>query len=92
MGWRSRSSASGAPGDRGIGPARTSPATWDRFAESLRFAGVGDGFGALRDAIAEAREELGEEAAVLYYLSLPPAAAAGTVEALGGPASARARG
>jgi glucose-6-phosphate 1-dehydrogenase len=60
-----------------------SPATWDPFADSLRFAGVGDGFGPLRDAVAEAREELGEEAAVLYYLSLPPAAAAGTVEALG---------
>jgi glucose-6-phosphate 1-dehydrogenase len=60
-----------------------SPATWDPFAESLRFAGVGDGFEALGEEIARAREELGEEAGVLYYLSLPPRAAHGTVEQLG---------
>src|SRR3954454_15986573 len=29
-----------------------SPATWDPFADSLRFAGVGDGFGPLADAVA----------------------------------------
>jgi glucose-6-phosphate 1-dehydrogenase len=60
-----------------------SPATWDPFAESLRFAGVGDGFDALGEAIAEAREELDGEAGLLYYLSLPPKAAAGTVGQLG---------
>jgi glucose-6-phosphate 1-dehydrogenase len=60
-----------------------SPATWDPFADSLRFAGVGDGFDALGEAVAAAREELGGEARVLYYLSLPPGAAAGTVKALG---------
>ncbi|HEX4669855.1 MAG TPA: glucose-6-phosphate dehydrogenase [Solirubrobacterales bacterium] len=60
-----------------------SPATWDPFAESLRFIGVGDGFGELGEAVADAREELGEEAGLLYYLSLPPKAAAGTVEQLG---------
>jgi glucose-6-phosphate 1-dehydrogenase len=60
-----------------------SPATWDPFAESLRFVGVGDGFGALGDAIVEAREELGGEAGLLYYLSLPPRAAHATVEQLG---------
>jgi glucose-6-phosphate 1-dehydrogenase len=60
-----------------------SPATWDPFAESLRFVGVGEGFDALGEAVAGAREELGGEARVLYYLSLPPGAAAGTVEALG---------
>jgi glucose-6-phosphate 1-dehydrogenase len=60
-----------------------SPATWDPFADSLRFAGVGDGFDALGEAVAAAQEELGGEARVLYYLSLPPGAAAGTVEALG---------
>jgi glucose-6-phosphate 1-dehydrogenase len=59
-----------------------SPATWDPFAESLRFAGVGDGFGALAEAVARAREELGGEAGLLYYLSLPPQAAHGTVEQL----------
>jgi glucose-6-phosphate 1-dehydrogenase len=60
-----------------------SPATWDPFAESLRFVGIGDGFDALGDAVASAREELGDEASLLYYLSLPPNATAGTVEALG---------
>jgi glucose-6-phosphate 1-dehydrogenase len=60
-----------------------SPATWNPFAESLRFVGVGDGFGALADAVAEARAELGGNPRVLYYLSLPPGATAGTIEALG---------
>ena len=60
-----------------------SPATWDPFAESLRFAGVGDGFGELAGAVAAAREELGGEAGLLYYLSLPPSAMHRTVEALG---------
>jgi glucose-6-phosphate 1-dehydrogenase len=60
-----------------------SPATWDPFADSLRFVGVGDGFEPLAAAVAAAREELGGDARVLYYLSLPPAATAGTVEALG---------
>ena len=60
-----------------------SPATWEPFAESLRFVGVGDGFGALGEAVSAAREELGGEPGVLYYLSLPPSAMAATVEALG---------
>jgi glucose-6-phosphate 1-dehydrogenase len=60
-----------------------SPATWDPFAESLRFAGVGNGFDELSEAVADAREELGGDAGLLVYLSLPPKAAAGTVEALG---------
>ena len=60
-----------------------SPATWDPFAESLRFAAVGDGFGELAETVSEAREELGQDAGLLYYLSLPPKAAAGTVAQLG---------
>jgi glucose-6-phosphate 1-dehydrogenase len=60
-----------------------SPATWDPFAESLEFVAVGGGFEALGDAVSEAREELGGEAGLLYYLSLPPNAAAGTIERLG---------
>jgi glucose-6-phosphate 1-dehydrogenase len=60
-----------------------SPATWDPFAESLEFVGVGDGFDTLAEAVSTAREDLGGEAAVLYYLSLPPQATFGTVEALG---------
>jgi glucose-6-phosphate 1-dehydrogenase len=60
-----------------------SPATWNPFADSLEFVGVGDGFAALTEAVAAAREELGDEAEVLYYLSLPPQAAAATIAALG---------
>ncbi|HKH65496.1 MAG TPA: glucose-6-phosphate dehydrogenase [Solirubrobacterales bacterium] len=56
---------------------------WERFSEALRFAAVGEGFGELEGAIGEAREELGEEAEVLFYLSLPPQAASGAVEQIG---------
>jgi glucose-6-phosphate 1-dehydrogenase len=59
-----------------------SPATWDPFAESLEFIGVGDGFEPLGEAVAAARAELGDDAGLLYYLSLPPKAASGTVEQL----------
>ncbi len=60
-----------------------SPATWDPFAESLQFVGVGDGFEGFGDAVSEAHVELGGEPGLLYYLSLPPKAAAGMVEQLG---------
>jgi glucose-6-phosphate 1-dehydrogenase len=59
------------------------PASWDSFADSLRFAAVGDGFDSLAEAVNAAREELGGEPKLLHYLSLPPQAAAGTVRALG---------
>ena len=57
---------------------------WARFADSLRFAGVGEGLDALTAAIAQARKELGAEARLLFYLSLPPQAMIGTVEEIGG--------
>jgi glucose-6-phosphate 1-dehydrogenase len=53
------------------------------FAKSLRFAGVGDGFEPLAEAIEQARQELVGEAELLFYLSLPPQAAEGTVEQIG---------
>jgi len=56
---------------------------WERFAASLRFAGVGESLDALAEEIARAREELGSEAQILFYLSLPPQAMAGTVEQIG---------
>ena len=56
---------------------------WHRFADSLRFAAVGEGFDDLQAAIGAAREELGGDPGLLFYLSLPPNAAAGTVEAIG---------
>jgi len=56
---------------------------WERFAESLRFAGVGEGFEDLGEAVAAARGELGEEAETLIYLSLPPKAMEATVDEIG---------
>ncbi|MGN6815760.1 MAG: glucose-6-phosphate dehydrogenase [Solirubrobacterales bacterium] len=56
---------------------------WGRFAESLRFAGVGEGLDALAAEVARAREELGGERRLLFYLSLPPQAMIGTVEQIG---------
>jgi glucose-6-phosphate 1-dehydrogenase len=63
--------------------ASTAGDAWKSFEESLRFAGVGDGIEPLADEIGRAREELGPEAELLFYLSLPPQAAEGTVEQLG---------
>jgi glucose-6-phosphate 1-dehydrogenase len=50
------------------------PEDWQRFADSLRFAGVGDDFGRLGAEIDAAREELGGDPGLLFYLSLPPQA------------------
>jgi glucose-6-phosphate 1-dehydrogenase len=58
------------------------PEEWERFAESLGFAGVGDGYEPLAEAVSAAREELGPSAGTLLYLSLPPRAAAGTIDGL----------
>src|SRR5436190_7253381 len=62
---------------------RDGPEAWERFASSLRFASVGEGLGDLERAVQEAREELGGDPSLLFYLSLPPQAAAGTVEEIG---------
>jgi glucose-6-phosphate 1-dehydrogenase len=59
------------------------PEAWERFSGALRFAGVGEDFEKLGAEIQRAREELGEGAGLLFYLSLPPQAAAGTVQGLG---------
>ncbi len=56
---------------------------WERFADSLRFAAVGDGFGELDEAIGAARGELGDDCGLLFYLSLPPKAFIETVKAIG---------
>jgi glucose-6-phosphate 1-dehydrogenase len=54
-----------------------------QFLDSLRFVSVGEGLAPLGTAIAEARQELGEGAGVLFYLSLPPRAFKATVEEIG---------
>ena len=55
----------------------------EEFTKTLSFVGVGDGFEPLGKAIEDAKKELGDEVDLLYYLSLPPKAAAGTVEQIG---------
>ncbi|MGH2993575.1 MAG: glucose-6-phosphate dehydrogenase [Solirubrobacterales bacterium] len=64
----------------GRGPTVTD--AWERFAASLSFAGSGEGLGALSEAVARSREELGGDARLLHYLSVPPTASAGIVEEL----------
>jgi glucose-6-phosphate 1-dehydrogenase len=62
------------------------PATgdgWDGFADSLSLIGIGDGFEGLHDAVARARDGMGGDPRMLHYLSLPPGAAASTVEQIG---------
>jgi glucose-6-phosphate 1-dehydrogenase len=66
----------------GSGRGSLDPQAWERFGESLRFAGVGDGYSALADAVSAARDELGPDAKLLLYLSLPPTAALGTIDEL----------
>jgi glucose-6-phosphate 1-dehydrogenase len=56
---------------------------WERFASSLEFVGVGEGFEPLGEAIESARAELGKGAGLLFYLSLPPRAAGATIEEIG---------
>ncbi len=55
----------------------------DRFVECLDFAPVGDGLAQLAGAVDDARRELGGDARLLHYLSLPPQAMGPTVSALG---------
>jgi len=55
----------------------------DRFVESLRFVALGDGFDDLGEAVARAKDDLANDAQLLHYLSLPPAAYAGVIEGLG---------
>jgi glucose-6-phosphate 1-dehydrogenase len=58
---------------------------WDEFRSRLRFAGGGfasDDPGSLLDVLAEAREELGENAQLVHYLAVPPNAFAGLTHGL----------
>ena len=66
-----------------FGREPTTGESWDAFAATLSSAGIGEGFGALSDAVAGARKELGGEPRLLHYLSVPPGASATIVEELG---------
>jgi glucose-6-phosphate 1-dehydrogenase len=74
LAWEAVDASSRRPPDR---------ETWDRFADTLEFAGVGDGFDQLDETIARARGEMGPNTRILFYLSLPPRAAMATVKQIG---------
>jgi glucose-6-phosphate 1-dehydrogenase len=65
----------------GHGPV--SAESWQRFAASLRFTGVGEGLEALGEEVSRARDELGGDPRLLHYLSLPPNVHAEVIEELG---------
>ncbi len=65
----------------GSGRRPGEPGAWSRFAAMLGAASIGNGYDGLERVVCAAREELGG-ARLLHYLSLPPAATAGTVEQL----------
>jgi glucose-6-phosphate 1-dehydrogenase len=77
--FRALAEAAVTGSSRGSAP----PEAWERFAESLRFASVGDGIEELGREIQRAREELDEGAGLLFYLSLPPQATATIVAQIG---------
>jgi glucose-6-phosphate 1-dehydrogenase len=56
---------------------------WERFAGTLRFAATGENFGSLEEEVTRAKGELGEDAQLLHYLSLPPSAHAEVIDELG---------
>jgi glucose-6-phosphate 1-dehydrogenase len=59
-----------------------SPEAWERFAASLRYTAVSEGFDGLAAEVARAREELGGDPRLLHYLSLPPRAHPEVIEEL----------
>jgi glucose-6-phosphate 1-dehydrogenase len=59
---------------------------WDEFSQRLHFAGGGftvDDPGQLPDVVEKARAEIGDDAQLVHYLSLPPKAFTGYTKALG---------
>jgi glucose-6-phosphate 1-dehydrogenase len=64
----------------------TDDGPWEEFSQRLRFAGGGftdEDPGQLLDAVSTARKELGDEAQLVHYLSLPPKAFTGYTKAIG---------
>lgn len=62
------------------------PDEWARFSSRVRFAGGGftvDDPGELVDAVARARQDLGENAQLINYLAVPPVAFQGFTAAIG---------
>ncbi len=57
-------------------------ADWNAFASSLNYVPLAAGAGALKQAVAEAQHELGGDARLVHYLSVPPNAALSVVRLL----------
>jgi glucose-6-phosphate 1-dehydrogenase len=62
-------------------PAEGEP--WLEFSRLLSYVDSDDGPATLADAVARAEDDVGPDVARLHYLSVPPVACAGIVEALG---------
>jgi glucose-6-phosphate 1-dehydrogenase len=62
---------------------KVNDAHWDAFAETLDFVPLAAGAGALRAAVENAEQELGDETRRVHYLSVPPSAALPAVRLLG---------
>ncbi len=56
---------------------------WDRFVQRLHYVPTSAGPAALAKAVHQAREQLGEHARLLHYLSVPPKAATAVIKTLG---------
>jgi glucose-6-phosphate 1-dehydrogenase len=56
---------------------------WEQFSERLAYVPVGEAEKRLPGVVDAAREELGEEARLLHYLSVPPKAAGEVIDVLG---------
>jgi glucose-6-phosphate 1-dehydrogenase len=66
-----------------FGRETTRGGSWEAFRDSLSLVAVGNGLGALSEAVTRTRKELGGDPRLLHYLSLPPLAAAPVVRELG---------
>ncbi len=66
-----------------FGRAEPGDEAWATFAEKISYVPVDAGPGALKEAVAEAQEELGGEPRLLHYLAVPPGAFGSIVETLG---------
>jgi glucose-6-phosphate 1-dehydrogenase len=68
---------------RQFGHHEFSEEEWGDFSRRLSYVPVGDATERLGSVVSAAREELGEEAWLLHYLSVPPRAAGDVIDILG---------
>jgi glucose-6-phosphate 1-dehydrogenase len=66
-----------------FGRAPVTDESFEPFAKLLSYVGTAEGLAALDGAVAKAKDEIGAEARLLHYLSVPPSASAAIIEELG---------